>query len=157
MGLITRMNEAYRREGVGLRFRERALAVHTPLGGGEIRPTRIFLWLGRRGDGGERIYPLGRPPRPVAGALHPRHLDFGSWGLSFLGNPAVTLSQFAYYFLRRPEAPAVEAGRAGDSVTGERPGPDHHPVEGTPPGNGNGNGHAPRPGQRAAEQKGRQG
>jgi hypothetical protein len=69
-------------------------------GGAEIRPTRLFLWVGPTRDGREWVLSTGFAPRLSKRPRRWRHLQFGSCHLSFLGNPALTLTLFATNSLR---------------------------------------------------------
>ncbi|GAB4242250.1 MAG: hypothetical protein Kow00129_00620 [Thermoleophilia bacterium] len=102
MNLLERMSHAHSREEIAVRYQERSLCVYTRFGGAEIRPTRAFLWVGPRDARRERIVPLGLPPRLLKSGRRRRHISLGSWRVTVLGNPAVTVGQFAYYLIRRP-------------------------------------------------------
>lgn len=98
---VTGRDCAYRVDELATCFQERSLSFCAGgWGGTEIRPTRLFLWLGHREPGSEWILPLGSEPRLLRVPRRRRHLEFGSWRVSFLGNPLVTLGLFAVRTLR---------------------------------------------------------
>jgi hypothetical protein len=70
------------------------------IGGLEIRPTRVFFWIGERAPGHELMMSLDLPPKLLRSARR-RHLDLGPFHLSFLGNPLVTLGIFGVRSVRR--------------------------------------------------------
>jgi hypothetical protein len=87
--------DTYRTDEEPCRHQERALTVQASRwGGAEIRPTRVFLWVGERVEGRERIVPLGSRPRLLQVARRRRHLELLGCRISYLGNPAVTLTLF---------------------------------------------------------------
>src|SRR5680860_1567074 len=100
--------ERYRVDEIAVRDQERALAVTAGrLGGAEIRPTRIFLWLGNRALGHERMISMDSQPRLLRSCRR-RHLDLGACHVSFLGNPVLTVGLFAVKAARR-----ATGGRSG--------------------------------------------
>ena len=97
-----RARAEYRVEEVVTRGQERGIAVAVGRwGGAELRPTRVFVWLGDRDLGHERVLPTGREPRLLRGARRRRHLRLGSCYIGFLGNPAVTLGLLSLNVVRR--------------------------------------------------------
>jgi hypothetical protein len=99
--LAWRHPERYRIDELATRHQERAFALIVDrVGGIEIRPTRVFLWIGGRVPGNELLISLDLPPRLLRSARR-RHLDLGPFHLSFLGNPLVTLGLFAARAVRR--------------------------------------------------------
>jgi len=97
---VAKVNEAYRRDEISVRHRERTLALFTRIGGAEIRPTRAFVWVGRDRQR-QRIFALGLTPRVSGRARRRRHVDIRGWQVSYLGNPAATVALFAYNLARR--------------------------------------------------------
>lgn len=92
----------YQVEEVATRGQERGLSVTVGRwGGAELRPTRVFVWLGDRDLGHERVLPTGREPRLLRGARRRRHLRLGTCHIAFLGNPAVTLGLLGLNVARR--------------------------------------------------------
>jgi len=100
VSLQRRLQADYVVEEVPSRHQERALVMAGRWGGGEVRPTRLFVWLGERGAGREWIVPLGRQPRLLRFARRRRHLRLAGLRVSYLGNPAVTCALFAYELVR---------------------------------------------------------
>jgi hypothetical protein len=80
------------------RHEERSIALRLGgWGGADVRPTRLFLWVGQRETGQEWLLPLGRSPRLLRRPRRRRHLTVRHrWQVSYLGNPLVTLGLFAY-------------------------------------------------------------
>src|SRR5665811_541385 len=108
--MARRLPERYRVDEIVVRQHERALTVTAGrLGGAEIRPTRVFLWLGTRAPSGERIISMDAQPRLLR-SVRRRHLDLGACHVSFLGNPALTLGLFAVKAVKK--ATAARAGEA---------------------------------------------
>lgn len=96
------LTRRYRVDEVAVRDQERALALTAGrLGGAELRPTRVFVWLGDRVGGREWVLPMGSEPRLLRASRRRRHLDLGACHLSFLGNPAVTVALLAYHATRK--------------------------------------------------------
>jgi hypothetical protein len=82
--------------------RERQLSIQAgSLFGVDLRPSRLFLWLGEERRGQERVVSLDRPPRVLRGQPRRRFLRLGAAEISYLGNPAVTLTLSAYNYGRR--------------------------------------------------------
>ena len=85
-----------RRRGV-----ERSLEVQVgPLGGFDVRPTRIFLWGGAERAGRERIVPLGSPPRNLRLPRREREVQAGAVRVRALGNPLMTVALAAAHVAR---------------------------------------------------------
>lgn len=77
--------------------RERRVTVQVgTLFGLDVRPSRAFVWLGRRRAGGEAILPLGGPPRLPRRPLEEKTRQVGPAEISYAGNPAVTVPLTAY-------------------------------------------------------------
>lgn len=92
----------YHVEEVVTRGQEQGLSVTAGRwGGAELRPTRVFVWLGNRDLGHERVLPTGLEPRLLRGARRRRHLRLGTWHIAFLGNPAITLGLLGLNVARR--------------------------------------------------------
>lgn len=84
--------ETYRTDEEPSRHQERALALQASRWGGtEIRPTRVFVWLGERRPGQERLLALGARPRLLRIPRRRRHVEFLGCRVSYLGNPIVTM------------------------------------------------------------------
>ena len=110
----------YRVDEVATRGHERALAVTAgPWGGAEIRPTRLFVWLGPRDRGHELVLPTGLQPRLLRAGRHRRHLRLGGCQITFLGNPLLTLGILGYNVVRRPGGAEAQpsAGSGRDPAT----------------------------------------
>lgn len=72
---------------------ERSLEVQVwPLGGVEVRPTRVFVWAGPRRRL-LRVIPLGGTPRAPRRAVHERGFAVGPVRAHHRGSPLVTVSQ----------------------------------------------------------------
>lgn len=98
---VARLARRYRADEGGTRYCERSVCLAGWAGGVEVRPTRVFLWLGSRTAGREWVYSLGSQPRLLRRARRRRHLDLGPFYLSFLGNPLLTLGLFLARVFRR--------------------------------------------------------
>ncbi len=70
-------------------------------GGTELRPTRIFLWLGPRDTGQKLVIPTGKEPRLLRNGRRRRHLRIGVCQITYLGNPLLTLGMLGYNVIRR--------------------------------------------------------
>ena len=91
-----------RRRGV-----ERSLEVQLgPLGGFDLRPTRVFVWGGAEREGRERIVPLGSPPRNLRIPRRERELQAGAVHVRSLGNPLMTIALAGVHVARRLVAEA---------------------------------------------------
>jgi|GEM_PF-1711409 len=96
----------YRVDEVVTRGQEQGFSVTVGRWGGvELRPTRVFVWLGARDLGHERVVPTGMQPRLLRSARRRRHLRIGTWHVAFLGNPAVTLGLLGLNVARRAASP----------------------------------------------------
>jgi hypothetical protein len=82
-----------RETGARVRGRERELEVQLgPLGGFELRPTRLFVWTGNERAGRERVLSLGSAPRNLMIPRRERELRAGVVRVRSLGNPLMTLA-----------------------------------------------------------------
>jgi hypothetical protein len=82
-----------RRSDVRVRGRERELEVQVgALGGFELRPTRMFLWLGEEREQGQRIVSLGSAPRSLMIPRREREMLAGGLRVRSLGNPLMTIA-----------------------------------------------------------------
>lgn len=72
-----------------------ALQVGT-LFGVDVRPSRAFVWLGRRRAGEEAIVSLGSPPSLPRHPLEEHTRKVGATEITYAGNPAVTVPLSAY-------------------------------------------------------------
>ncbi len=82
--------------------------------GVDLRPNRLFLWAGEGRHGQERVVSLDRPPRVLRGQPRRRFLRLGSAQISYLGNPAVTLTLSAYNYGRRALS-SIDEGKGGET------------------------------------------
>ncbi len=81
------------------------------VGGVDVRPSRTFVWLGRREPGHEAIVSLGTAPR-VPREPRPEHtVHLGQVEITYAGNPAVTLPLSAYQTVRGLLRRRAEGGR----------------------------------------------
>lgn len=81
---------------------ERALEVQLgPLGGFEVRPTRVFVWGGSERGGRERIVSLGPAPRNLVPDERERQLSAGAVRVRSLGNPVLTIALAGVYAARK--------------------------------------------------------
>jgi len=72
---------------------ERSLAVDVwPVGGVEVRPTRVLVWLGPRRSL-LRVIPLGGVPRPPRRPVRERGYGIGPLRGHHRGSPLVTVTQ----------------------------------------------------------------
>jgi hypothetical protein len=82
-----------RRSDVRVRGRERELEVQVgALGGFELRPTRVFVWIGEERDTRQRIVSLGSAPRSLMIPRREREMLAGSLRVRSLGNPLMTVA-----------------------------------------------------------------
>jgi hypothetical protein len=95
---------------------ERRVAVQVgDLFGLDVRPSRTFVWIGRRVEGEEAVLSLGKPPKvlPETTPLQSKHV--GPAEITYLGSPAYTLplslTLTAKHLWRRRKAKRLEAGR----------------------------------------------
>jgi hypothetical protein len=88
------MSRIERRRGdVRVRGRERELEVQVgALGGFELRPTRMFVWLGEERDQRQRIVSLGSAPRSLMIPRREREVLAGNLRVRSLGNPFMTVA-----------------------------------------------------------------
>jgi hypothetical protein len=76
---------------------ERRVALQVgDLFGVDVRPSRTFVWLGRRRAGQEAIVSLGGPPSVPRRALEERTKQVGATEITYAGSPAVTVPLTAY-------------------------------------------------------------
>ncbi len=76
---------------------ERRVAVQVgDLFGMDVRPSRTFVWLGRRRAGSEVIMSLGGPPSVPRRPLEEHTTQVGAAQITYAGNPAVTVPLSAY-------------------------------------------------------------
>ncbi len=61
------------------------------LGGFDLRPSRLFFWLGRDRDRRQRIVSYGLPPKVLRKPRRRAYVHLGGIEISYLGNPAVTV------------------------------------------------------------------
>jgi len=61
------------------------------LGGCDLRPSRLFFWLGRDRDRRQRIVSYGRPPKVLRKPRRRAYVHLGVIEISYLGNPVVTV------------------------------------------------------------------
>jgi hypothetical protein len=69
--------------------------------GVDVRPSRLFFWVGPEREGHERIVSLGRAPKVMRAARHRRFVKVGAAEISYLGNPAYTLGVSLYRYARQ--------------------------------------------------------
>jgi hypothetical protein len=85
--------------------RERELEVQFgPLGGFELRPTRLFVWSGTERAGRERILSLGRAPRSLMIPRREREMTAGLVRIRSLGNPVMTIALAGVHVVRAARA-----------------------------------------------------
>ena len=97
MGLVERKESASRVRGV-----ERQLEVQLgPLGGFDLRPTRLFLWSGDEREGRERVVSLGSPPRSLLIPRTEKEVRAGAVRVRSLGNPLMTVALAGVHAVRR--------------------------------------------------------
>jgi hypothetical protein len=96
------MSRIERRETAArVRGRERELEIQLgSLGGLELRPTRLFLWLGDQRSGRERVVSLGSAPRSLMIPRRERELRAGAVRVRSLGNPLLTVALAGVHALR---------------------------------------------------------
>jgi hypothetical protein len=96
------MGRIERRETAAhVRGRERELEIQLgSLGGVELRPTRLFLWLGEQRSGRERVVSLGSAPRSLMIPRRERELRAGTVRVRSLGNPLLTMALAGVHALR---------------------------------------------------------
>jgi hypothetical protein len=93
----TERGKPVRRRGV-----ERSVEVQLgPLGGFDLRPTRVFLWVGEEREGRERIVSLGSAPRSLRIPRRERELETRGVRVRSLGNPLMTVALAGVHVARR--------------------------------------------------------
>lgn len=96
MGRIERRDSPAR-----VRGREREFEIQLgSLGGFELRPTRLFVWLGQDRTGRERLVSLGRAPRSLMIPRRERELRAGAVRVRSLGNPLMTIALAGVHAVR---------------------------------------------------------
>ena len=97
MGLVERRESAARIRGV-----ERQLEVQLgPLGGFDLRPTRLFLWSGDDRAGRERVVSLGSAPRSLMIPRTEKEVRAGALRVRSLGNPLMTVALAGVHAVRK--------------------------------------------------------
>ena len=107
-----------RRRGV-----ERSVEVQLgPLGGFELRPTRIFLWAGDERAGRERIVSLGSAPRNLRIPRREREVETRGVRIRSLGNPLMTVALAGVHVARRVarERAALAEATPSESESADR-------------------------------------
>jgi hypothetical protein len=66
----------------------------------DLRPSRLFFWLGDRHDHEPFIVSLDRRPRVLRFARQRRFVHLGGGQVSYLGNPLVTMWLAAWGWFR---------------------------------------------------------
>lgn len=95
---------------------ERRVAVQIgDLFGLDVRPSRTFVWLGRRVEGEEAVLSLGKPPKVLPETTPLRSKRVAGADITYLGSPAYTLplslTLTAKHLWRRHKAKRLDAGR----------------------------------------------
>jgi hypothetical protein len=72
-----------------------------PLGGFELRPTRLFLWRGEAREETARIVSLGFAPAKTVLESEGRGLEAGPLRVHARGNPLMTIGLAGVYATRR--------------------------------------------------------
>ncbi len=72
-----------------------------PLGGFDLRPTRLFLWGGNEREGHERVVSLGSAPRNLRIPRRQRELSAGIVRVRSLGNPVMTVALAGVHAARK--------------------------------------------------------
>ncbi len=81
---------------------ERRISIQVgTLFGLDVRPSRTFVWLGRRRAGEETIVSLGGPPSVPRRPLEEHVKHVGAAEISYAGHPAVTVPLSAYRAARQ--------------------------------------------------------
>ena len=107
MALVERKESAARVRGV-----ERQLEVQLgPLGGFDLRPTRLFLWSGDEREGRERVVSLGSAPRNLLIPRTEKEVRAGAVRVRSLGNPLMTVALAGVHAVRRLSNERRELGR----------------------------------------------
>ena len=96
------MSRIERRESATrVRGKERELEVQLGgLGGFELRPTRLFLWLGQERFERQRVVSLGSPPRSLMIPRRERELQAGTVRVRSLRNPLMTIALAGVHAVR---------------------------------------------------------
>ena len=94
---------------------ERRVAVQVgDLFGLDVRPSRTFVWLGRRVQGEEAVLSLGKPPKVLPETTPLRSKRVAGAEITYAGSPAYTLplslTLTAKHLWRRHKAKRLEAG-----------------------------------------------
>ena len=80
---------------------ERRVAVQVGgLFGVDVRPSRSFVWLGRRNEGDELVLSLDRPPHVLPGPTPMRTTHIAGAEVTYVGNPVVTVPAAAINTVR---------------------------------------------------------
>ena len=80
---------------------ERSLEVQLgPLGGFDVRPTRLFVWVGEAREE-QRIVSLGPAPRSLRIPRRERELRAGAVRVRSLGNPLMTVALAGVHTARK--------------------------------------------------------
>jgi hypothetical protein len=94
-----------RETGGRVRGRERSVEVQLgPLGGFELRPTRLFVWAGEERRSGERVVSLGSAPRSLVLPRREHELQAGAVRVRSLGNPLMTVALAGVHAARKLSA-----------------------------------------------------
>jgi hypothetical protein len=94
---VERRAKPARKRGV-----ERSVEVQLgPLGGFDLRPTRLFVWGGEERVGHERVVSLGAPPKTLFLPRRERELRAGAVRVRALGNPLMTVALAGVHVARR--------------------------------------------------------
>jgi hypothetical protein len=81
---------------------ERSLEIQLgPLGGVDLRPTRLFVWGGATREGRERVLSLGSPPRTLFIPRREQELRAGAIRVRSLGNPLMTVALAGVHVARQ--------------------------------------------------------
>jgi len=96
------MSRIERRESAArVRGKERELEVQLGgLGGFELRPTRLFVWLGQERSKRQRVVSLGSPPRSLMIPRREREMQAGTVRVRSLGNPLMTIALAGVHAVR---------------------------------------------------------
>ncbi len=72
-----------------------------PLGGFDVRPTRLFVWAGSERATRERIVSLGSAPRNLLIPRREREIQAGSVRVRSFGNPVMTVALAGVHAARK--------------------------------------------------------
>jgi hypothetical protein len=90
-----------RQSAARVRGRERELEIQLgPLGGFELRPTRLFIWPGHKRTGRERVVSLGSTPRSLMIPRREKEIEVGAVRVRSLGNPLMTIALAGVHAVR---------------------------------------------------------